>query len=353
VIVPYFQLDTVVGETRASVRAQTYPSVELLLVVDGSLREQDGAVIEAAETVGATVVAQVNSGLGAARNLGIEQARGRYVLPLDADDLIAPEYIERCVEVLEREPSLAYVTTWVRYMRPDGTPRGREGWAPLGNWAALGDRNNVAGTCTALFRRSLFDAGLRYSTELTSYEDWLLYLELRDAGAIGGVIPERLFDYRVRDDSMMRRVGAGSIGRIGGEVRALRRERAMRWTPDHASVAEPAAPVAAPVLSDDDDARVQRLEEAVASLRRANARLMREQLGRHDAAAASLVGQLSDTRRRLAVEIEVGRRNDEYFQAARSKLLEPHHRAAERLQEIVRSIPGGRALKRRWSARGR
>ena len=233
IVVPYFKLERFVGDTLGSVAAQTHPAIETLLVVDGSLREEDGAVIEAAEAAGAQVITQVNSGLGPARNFGIAHSRGTYVLPLDADDVIAPELVERCVDVLEREPALDYVTTWVEYMRPDGTPLTDEdgGWMPYGNWTRLNERNNVAGTCTALFRRSLFDAGFAYSSDLTSYEDWLLYLELQDAGSHGGVVPERLFRYRVREESMMRQIGARSIGRIAGEVQALRRERAMRWTP--------------------------------------------------------------------------------------------------------------------------
>jgi glycogen synthase len=231
IVIPYFQLEAVAEETLRSAAAQTHPSVELLLVVDGSLRGQDGPVIEAGEALGAQVVTQVNSGLGPARNFGIAQARGEYVVPLDADDLIAPEFVARCVDVLERDPSLAYVTTWVEYMRPDGEPIVDEngGWMPYGNWSRLLERNNVAGTCTALFRRELFDRGHRYSADLTSYEDWLHYLELRDAGHHGGVIPERLFRYRVREESMMRKIGAPSLGRIAGEVHALRRERAMQW----------------------------------------------------------------------------------------------------------------------------
>lgn len=232
VVVPYYQLERYVADTLDSVTAQTHQAVELVLVVDGSLREQDAPVIEAARAAGASVVTQVNSGLGPARNFGIAQARGEYVVPLDADDVIAPEFVERCLDVLERDDSLDYVTTWVEYMRPDGTPIVSEdgGWMPFGNWSRLNERNNVAGTCTALFRRAVFDK-FAYSPDLTSYEDWLLYLELQDAGRHGGVVPERLLRYRVREESMMRQVGAPSIGRIAGEVHALRRERAMRWTP--------------------------------------------------------------------------------------------------------------------------
>jgi len=232
VVIPYFRLEALVEETLRTVLAQTYAPIETLLVVDGSLREQDAPAFELAERLGIGIVTQVNSGLGAARNFGVEQARGVYVLPLDADDYIDPTFVERCVDVLERDPSLAYVTTWVQYMKPDGTPLVNEdgGYMPFGNWSTMIDRNNVAGTCTSLFRRSVFDAGHDYSNDLTSFEDWLHYAHLHDAGLHGAVIPERLFHYRVRDDSMMRSIGAPSMERIAGEVDARRREREMRWT---------------------------------------------------------------------------------------------------------------------------
>ena len=110
-------------------------------------------------------------------------------------------------------------------------------------------------------------------------------------------------------------------------------------------------------LEDVHAAQLERLEAAYWSLRRANARLARENLGRHDAAAASVVGplttELEETRRRLAIEIEVARQNDEYFQAARAKLDEPHHRAAERLYQVIARLPGGGSITRKALSRGR
>lgn len=108
-------------------------------------------------------------------------------------------------------------------------------------------------------------------------------------------------------------------------------------------------------------AYTSRLEQANAKLWRSNNRLARESLGQHDSAAAAIVGRLNaevreatlqtraaelrnleaETRaarleaeiahlsHRLEIEIEVGRRNDEYFQAARAKLLQPHHRLVD------------------------
>ena len=237
IVVPYFRLERLVEETLRSALGQSHPNLEVLLVVDGSLREEDGPVLDLADGLGVRVLVQANAGLSAARNFGISQARGTYVLPLDADDIIEPDFVSRCVDALEADPDLAYVTTSVQYMAPDGTPIVDDagGYMPLGNWSRLIERNNVGGTCSAVFRRSVFDEGFRYSPDLTSYEDWLLYLDLHRAGHHGGVIPERLLHYRVRGDSMMRKVGAPGLQRIAGEVRALARERSTRWTAEDVS----------------------------------------------------------------------------------------------------------------------
>jgi glycosyltransferase involved in cell wall biosynthesis len=232
VVIPYFKLELHVRETLESVAAQTYPAVETVIVNDGSLRAEDALVYDLAEEFGARIVTQVNSGLGAARNMGVTQSRGGYVLPLDADDLIAPEFVERCVKALEENDELAYVTSWVEYMDPGGTTVSDEdgGYVPFGNWSRLIQRNNVGGTCVALMRRDLFEQGFRYSTDLTSYEDWLLYLELSQAGQHGGVIPERLIRYRVRPESMMRTVGAPRLARLYEEIRAHGQELEVSWT---------------------------------------------------------------------------------------------------------------------------
>jgi hypothetical protein len=231
VVVPYFKLDRLLDETLDSVLAQTHRNLEVLIVNDGSLRREDGMLYSREWDRRIRVVTQANSGLSAARNQGAVQARGRYVLPLDADDLIDETFIARCVDALERDPELAYVTTWVRYMEPDGTPMDDEGggYMPLGNWSRLIERNNVGGTCSAVLRRRIFELGFRWSPDLTSYEDWLFYLQLGHAGHHGAVIPERLFHYRVRARSMMRTDGAPRTELIVGEIAAHVRESEVQW----------------------------------------------------------------------------------------------------------------------------
>ncbi len=252
VIVPYFKLEAHVEETLDSIAAQTYQRIETLIVNDGSLREADELLWRLAQRPGVTLVTQANAGLGAARNFGVTQALGAYVLPLDADDTIEPEFVERCVTALERAPDLAYVTSWVQYMDEDGVLFGGEagGYVPLGNSSRLVHRNNVAGTCSAVFRREVFDAGFLYSPDMTSYEDWLHYRELHDAGWHGAVIPERLFLYRVRTASMTRKVADGAVAQLFDEMRGQLRASQVQWT---RSPGEGGPPSAAPVDQSDLD----------------------------------------------------------------------------------------------------
>ena len=79
--------------------------------------------------------------------------------------------------------------------------------------------------------------GFGYSTDLTSYEDWLLYVRLHDAGRFGAIVPERLFRYRVRDESMMRTVGAPRLEYLFKELAAHAREREIVWSPSDAASA--------------------------------------------------------------------------------------------------------------------
>ena len=122
-IVPYYRSARFVSQTIASLLEQTYPRLEIVLVNDGSFEEEDRVLAQLATRFPIVVISQTNTGLGAARNFGISQSRGRYFFPLDADNLAEPEFVQRCVEILEARPEVAYVTSWSRYIDEHGTPR--------------------------------------------------------------------------------------------------------------------------------------------------------------------------------------------------------------------------------------
>ena len=101
--------------------------------------------------------------------------------------------------------------------------------------------------------------------------------------------------------------------------------------------------------------KAARLERALTELQRANTLLAREQLGRHDAAAATIVGRLEqqalaareETRewqRRFEYEQALALQHHQWMKALESKLNAPHHRAAEKLYQLVLKFPGMRIL---------
>ncbi len=231
VVVPYHGLAAHVAETVASAFGQTHRPTEVIVVNDGSFAEEDWVLAELAAEYPLTVLSQTNAGLGAARNFGITQSRGRYVLPLDADNMLEPTFVERTLELLEAEPAVAFATSWSRYIDEGGAflVEPNTGFQPIGNRSSMIETENVAGDAVALYRRWLFDAGFDYDRELTSYEDWDLYRRLARAGHFGVVIPERLFRYRVRENSMIRQLGFRHVVRLSEEMAGGLREREVRW----------------------------------------------------------------------------------------------------------------------------
>ena len=237
-IVPYHASAPFVKETIESLLDQTHPRLEVVLVNDGSFEDDDWIVAELAARFPIEVVTQANSGLGAARNAGVAASRGRYVFPLDADDLARPSFVARCVEVLERRPELSYVSSWSRYVEESGHPVEWQvtGWQPLGiGYSEAANRiRNIGGSASAVIRRRVFDLGFRYSEELTSYEDWHLYRDLEEAGHLGAVIPERLLAYRIHRGSMTRQMALDNHAQLEAEIEARIRENSVRWTSSNA-----------------------------------------------------------------------------------------------------------------------
>ena len=235
VLVPYYRMHRHVTATLDSIARQTRRPDEIVVVNDGSFERDDALLERLADEHGLRIVTQPNDGLSSARNFGLAHLRGDYVLPLDPDNEIEPEFIERCLWALEHDAALAYATTWSVYVDEAGEPlAGDTGFSPYGNWSDLIAVGNVGGDSAALFRRELFEAGFRYHPDLASYEDWFLYRELHAAGHHGDVIPLRLLRYRVRADSLLRTVGKRYEGELEAAMNALMIGRSTRWMPEQA-----------------------------------------------------------------------------------------------------------------------
>ena len=111
VIVPFYNSSETIDETLCSVEAQTYPSVEIIVVNDGSNEYHSNKLKQIlSNRPHVQLVEQSNKGLASARNLGARQASGVYFCFLDSDDVIKPQYLSGCAEVL-KDPKIKLVYT--------------------------------------------------------------------------------------------------------------------------------------------------------------------------------------------------------------------------------------------------
>ncbi len=197
VIMAAYNGAALVGETIASLRAQTFRDWELL-VVDDCSTDDTLAVLRAIEDPRITVIASgTNQGPVHARNRAIASARGRYITALDQDDLCMPHRMARQAAFLDANPKVALVAAAALLLQADKAepwPGERHLSPAMIDWLLL--TQNPLVWSTAMFRA---DAARRLDPftrpELRYAEDFDLYRRIRAFGTIAR-IDEPLLEYR-------------------------------------------------------------------------------------------------------------------------------------------------------------
>jgi glycosyltransferase involved in cell wall biosynthesis len=119
VVIPTHNYGRFLPDAVASVRAQGVPGIEILVVDDAST-DDTAAVLAGLAGPDLRALQSGGQGVSAARNLGIELARGRYLAFLDADDRWTPAKLQRQLELMESEPEVALVFTNFARFGPQG-----------------------------------------------------------------------------------------------------------------------------------------------------------------------------------------------------------------------------------------
>jgi glycosyltransferase involved in cell wall biosynthesis len=199
-IVPAFNAEATLSATLRSVAAQTYATLEIVIVDDGST-DSTAAIAErfCAGEPRARLIRKANGGASSARNAGIAAARGDYVAPIDADDLWHPAKIERQVAAALAAPEPpGFVYCWFRVIDADDRVSGdSEPHRVAGRaFQRLAYRNFVGNGSGPLVRR---DAALSvggYDEALWGVEDIAFQLALARRWPVAAV-PQYLVGYRV------------------------------------------------------------------------------------------------------------------------------------------------------------
>ncbi|HWP59942.1 MAG TPA: glycosyltransferase [Candidatus Acidoferrales bacterium] len=239
VIIPCYNLGRYLPEAVESVLAQTFQDFEVIIVDDGSTDEYTRWLMSHFERPKTRIVRQANRGLAAARNAGIRQSRGRYLCCLDPDDRLRPKFFSQAVAILDEHADVGLVS---------------------GHFSMFDERDDVFryDACgfpdllvfnqviePAMFRRSGWEKAGGYCETFSAsgIEDWDLWISFLELGYRAEVIPEIVWDYRIRSDQMSagmyepeiwRRLNLELLRRHEASYRAYLPEvmskHAARWT---------------------------------------------------------------------------------------------------------------------------
>jgi glycosyltransferase involved in cell wall biosynthesis len=210
VVIPCYNTGQFVAEAIRSAWDQTSPPLEVIVIDDGST-DNSAAFAEAA---GARVVRQANGGLACARNTGLAEAKGDFILFLDADDRLLPGAIEAHLRCFEQWPDAAMVHGSNYLIDPNGDVIGTNAQAPCAySWRDV--LFGVTPTCSqAMFRQESVVSAGGFDAKVPYGEDVDLYLRL--CSLAGGVCHgEFVADYRKHPGQMTKRPAAGLESILG------------------------------------------------------------------------------------------------------------------------------------------
>jgi glycosyltransferase involved in cell wall biosynthesis len=208
VVIPCYEQARFLGEAIESVLSQSYRAFEVIVVDDGST---DNTSEVASHYVGAypmvRLIRQENRGASEARNRGLAEAKGEYVVFLDSDDRLLPGALEVGVRNLEERPECAFVSGRHRLIAENGSPLKQQPPRQpiIGNdlYYTLLSREYFVFGAALMYRRSIFDFVGRFDVSLRAHEDYDLYYRIARKFPIYHHA-EVIFEYRRHDMNVTR-----------------------------------------------------------------------------------------------------------------------------------------------------
>ena len=199
VVIPCYNQGNFLIDALKSLEGCDADLFDLIIVNDGSTEEQTNKILRELSDKGFNIIFQENKGLGEARNTGIRLSKTDYILPLDADNKILPSYLVKAIEVMETQPEVAVV---------------------YGNANLFGDKVgvlkpgpfnlqqlmicNYIDACAVIRKSAIEKIGMYDNMKIMGYEDWDLWLRFAFGGYKFCYFDETLFEYRIRENSMLK-----------------------------------------------------------------------------------------------------------------------------------------------------
>lgn len=196
IVIPCHDDGQYLPEAIRSIRLERLTQTEVIIVDDGSTDTGTLKILGELSGPNISVFHITHSGPSVARNEGIRRASGRYILPLDADDRIEPEYLDKAKAILDSAPNVGAV-----YCHADLFGDGSGKWAlPDYSFDRMLIQNIVF--VTAMFRKSDWEAVGGFRRDMVGgLEDYDFFISILASGKEIRQLPDVFFHYRIRKDS--------------------------------------------------------------------------------------------------------------------------------------------------------
>ena len=196
IVIPTYNDAIYLIDSLASVEKCQIGNAEVIIVDDGTEDEESQRILQALRERGYQIITQENRGLSAARNIGIANSRGRFIIPLDADNRLCTGFVQAALEAFDARPDLGVVYT------------DRQLFGKRTGAVHVMDFNlqnmlfgNYIDAC-AMFRRELWNDLEGYDERLHCWEDWEFWIRAGVHGWNFQHLDRIGFEYRVRTGSL-------------------------------------------------------------------------------------------------------------------------------------------------------
>jgi len=208
IVIPYYNMGNYVLETLESIHNSQYPYKEIIIVNDGSDEQKSIDILPLAEKkYGCKIINTPNKGLAEARNTGAKNSQGRYLAFLDPDDKIAPGYYSKAIGVLEKFRNVYGAGCFVKYFEKRSSY-----WITSSPQPPYILAHNSINSSALIYKRDAFlKAGLNDKKVDYGLEDYESVISMISQGYNMVVLPEVLFYYRVRKNSMFRNINRNKL----------------------------------------------------------------------------------------------------------------------------------------------
>jgi glycosyltransferase involved in cell wall biosynthesis len=203
VLMPAYNAGEYIYESITSVLNQTYHDFELVIINDGSTDNTLDVIRSFSDRRIILITYEENKGIAAALNVGLQLAKGAYIARFDADDICFPNRIQQQVNFLNYHPDYVIVGSDAEYIVANGDP--------LFSFQCLGHSHEEIMKSfyfycpfihsSVMYRKEAVIKAGGYSLHAHSFEDYLLWTQLVEAGKLAN-IPEALIKVRFNPSSV-------------------------------------------------------------------------------------------------------------------------------------------------------